>query len=661
MARGKKWTVPFESLGGVACRVDIYEEGYSGSVTNLSTANANAPGVPAAVPFVIEEDDSNDLTHFIRFKTGSLRLVELTYGGLQGLRPRSLRDHYIEAYYGSECVFTGFMQCQEFDDDWVAAPRELEFPIISPLGLLESFTFTPPQTPGLVTLGELMHEVITGLGGGYTGVIYPVASSYEPWTDVISSTVMCPFNSAFKHYDSASKLYDPKDYKYFIEGICACFGWMVHDTATDIEFTKFDYTNQNYSRLTIAGLLNPASGWSGVQQRADSFSSYYTNTDNNAMQSMVLPLKEINLNLEGADIKDKSLGTDHTQSGMLGMVGGTNQDNKPWRGAALTQIGPDVDGDHIGTPTFSTNGEVYYAGLFPLGYGTADVDAVTIGMQENWLLKYSTGWSSGSLLLKAVFYGMLPISSSGDCLLKLKIERGISLFEMASQDYTTFTMNLVIKVGSMYYYLDNDIMTTTPTLNSITIDGNTGKVVPNKSLALNSAYNDVDGIIFRPRNTAWNVNDTIEVMLYDNGQMGLADGEYLRFTELSLKNPSGLDDPYNSYYESRETINIGGSSTGVESRDVTVNFNNYVFNRGEHSFGDSDGDITGSNPTFPYMFVPLTVLTEKVKRTATPGFDEYAALWTYWISGWRWRMIAHNFNLVDDEHQITLARSTTIE
>jgi hypothetical protein len=157
------------------------------------------------------------------------------------------------------------------------------------------------------------------------------------------------------------------------------------------------------------------------------------------------------------------------------------------------------------------------------------------------------------------------------------------------------------------------------------------------------------------------VNDTIEIMLYDNGQMGLADGEYLRFTELSLKNPSGLDDPYNSYYESRETIKIGGSSTGVESRDVTVNFNNYVFNRCEHSFGDSDGDITGSNPTFPYMFVPLTVLTEKVKRTATPGFDEYAALWTYWISGWRWRMIAHNFNLVDDEHQITLARSTTIE
>ena len=48
---------------------------------------------------------------------------------------------------------------------------------------------------------------------------------------------------------------------------------------------------------------------------------------------MVLPLKEINLNLEGAEIKDMSLGTDHTQSGMLGM-GGKNQDNKPWRGAA---------------------------------------------------------------------------------------------------------------------------------------------------------------------------------------------------------------------------------------------------------------------------------------------------------------------------------------
>ena len=659
MARGKKWTVPFESLGGVACRVDIYEEGYSGSVTNLSTANANAPGVPAAVPFVIEEDDSNDLTHFIRFKTGSLRMVELTYGGLQGLRPRSLRDHYIEAYYGSECVFTGFMQCQEFDDDWVAAPRELEFPIISPLGLLESFTFTPPQTPGLVTLGELMHEVITGLGGGYTGVIYPVASSYEPWTDVISSTVMCPFNSAFKHYDSASKLYDPKDYKYFIEGICACFGWMVHDTATDIEFTKFDYTNQNYSRLTIAGLLNPASGWSGVQQRSDSFSSYYTNTDNNAMQSMVLPLKEINLNLEGAEIKDKNLETLYSRSEGRLMDGGAD-----YRGMRLTQIGPDVTGQRVGTAIFDTGGDLSNAGAFPIGYAKIEADAMSVSLQESWVIKYSSGWSADSEIMTVTFFGQTPKDVNGNLLLKLKMERGTTLQDMKASDYDNVTLNLVIKSGGKYYNLSNDTWTSSFTLNAVTIDGQTGKVTPNKTFSGGpaigpaSSIGDVDGIMFT---MDYAVDAPVEVSLYTNSTSGLNDGDYLRITEMALKNPGDICEPYSSYYESRDHIKLATVGGGVESRDITVNFNNYSTYHCEHSFGDPSNGPDGSNPTFPYMFVPLTVLTEKVKRTATPGFDEYAALWTYWISGWRWRMIAHNFNLVDDEHQITLARSTTIE
>lgn len=665
MARGKKWTVPFVSLNGTNCRVDIYEEGYNGSVTELSTANPSAPGVADAKPFEIVEDDSNDMTHFIRFKTGALRLVELTYGGLADLMPRSLTDHYIEAYYGSQLVFTGYMQCQEFDNDWVEVPRVLEFPIISPLGLLDAYNFQVPASPGLMTLGQLMNEVVTGLNAGYTGVIYPVSGSYEPWTDVISSTVLIPFKDQFRHYDTAAELWEPRDYKYFIEGICACFGWMVHDTPTDIEFTRYDLPNSsNCSQLTVAGLLNPSApgAWSGVQHRSASFSTYYENVDNNAMQSVIMPLKEVNLNLEDVEIKDKRLNTEHTTSGMV--AGGYDNDNRPWRFAPLTQVGPDVDGDHIGTPVITTGGELYNAGLFPMAYGNAEADAKSIGVQESWVLKYSTGWSAGSLLLKAVFHGMVPMSSAGECLLKIKIERGTSLWEMAANDYDTFTMNLVIKVGGLYYNMANDVMSSSITYNSITIDGDTGKVTPNKTItSANSSYGDVDGIIFRPATTGWGVIDAVEVMLYDNGNMGLEDGEYLRFTEISINDPSSLDDAYNIYYNDRSTIKVGGNSTGVETKDITVNFNNYTFNRGEHSFGDASRVIGGSYPLYPYLFAPMTVLMEKVRRKAgtTIDFNEYAALWTYWISGWRWRMIAMNFNLRDDEYQVTLARSSTIE
>ena len=81
-------------------------------------------------------------------------MVELTYGGLQGLRPRSLRDHYIEAYYGSECVFTGFMQCQEFDDDWVAAPPRAGIPHHIALGFVGIVYVYPTANAGAGDAGR---------------------------------------------------------------------------------------------------------------------------------------------------------------------------------------------------------------------------------------------------------------------------------------------------------------------------------------------------------------------------------------------------------------------------------------------------------------------------------------------------------------------------
>lgn len=659
MGRKIKWRLQFKSLNNTDCTVNIYEEGYTGSTIT--------PLIGAAVPFEIQEEDSNDLTRFVRHKTAYLRVVETTYGELDALMPTSIRHHFVEAYYGSERVFTGFMQCQQFDNGWVAAPRELEFPLVSPLGLLDSFNFSVPSELKLVTLGSLMNELMIGLNpyesstststtsSDYGYVIYPRTSSYSPWDNLIHSTVMCPFNDSFKHYDESSKLFSPRDYRYFIEGICACFGWTVHDTPSAIVFAQYDYTG-NYSRLSVSGLKN-LTGWESVQQLSDSFNSYYSNADNNALQSQVMPLKEVVLELEEPEIKKKSLGTSHTTSS-LGSVG-INSDYNLYAYARLTQIGPDVNGDHIGTPNIGTEGQIYSPGLYPLAYGTAEQNAVTIGVQENWWLKYSTGWSAGSLLLKVIFYGMMPINSNGECLLKLQIERGTSMFDMKVSDYTSFTVNLVIKVGSKYYNMTNDTMTSSFTLNAVTINGATGKVTPNKTL--NGNHSDVDGILFRPWETGWGVIDSIEVSLYDSGITGLADGEYLKFSEVSIANPSTTDESYNSYYRNVGNITIGNNQTGTEDRSINVNFYNYSGHRGEHSFGNSNGSINGEPPTFPYLFRPMVVLQQKVRQIAAINFNEYAAKWTYWIYGWRWRMLAKSFNLRDDEFTITLARSSTIE
>ena len=656
------------SLNGTSCHVDIYEEGYTGNtVTELSENNANAQGYAAAVPFEFQEDDSNDLTHFIRYKTGYIRLVEASYGSLTALFPTSIRHHFVEAYYGNEIVFTGFMQCQEFDNDWVAAPRELEFPVISPLGLLDSFEFEVPSTPGLVTLGSLMSEVMIGLNpwgsnsaySDYDYVIYPGNQTYEPWSFVINSLVICPFNDTFKHYDSADVLYSPKDYKYFIEGICACFGWTVHDTPSAIVFAQYDWEDP-YSQLSVSGLTS-LSGVGWVQQRSDSFNYYYSNADGNAMQSVIMPLKKMKMSLEGVEIKKKELSTKHCRSGYNMVDGGPT-----YRAIALLWNGPEVDGGIIGEAHFDTGGNITNNGLFPIGYGKIEPNALTVGMSESWVLKYNSSWSSYWPLISVKFFGMPPADSNGNLLLKLKMERGTTLQNMKTNGYNDIRLNLVIKVEDKYVNVANGTMSSSYISNAITIDGSTGKVTPNKNFGSSvpigyvDTVGDLDGIFFNIYDYLGMVG-VIEVMLYDNGNTNLNTDDIIRFTEFSIENPGHIDEPFDSFYRDKKEFIIGDNGSGTEERIVTVNFNNYSYWRGEHSFGRKGYLPAGQYPTFPYMFAPLHVLTEKVKMENTPNFNEYAAEWTYWINGWRWRMLAKNFNLRDDLYTITLARSSTIE
>ena len=69
MARAKRWTIPFKSLNGTDCRIDIYDEGYTDTAVELSPNNANAPGYAAAEPIFYEEDNSDNLLNVIRYKT----------------------------------------------------------------------------------------------------------------------------------------------------------------------------------------------------------------------------------------------------------------------------------------------------------------------------------------------------------------------------------------------------------------------------------------------------------------------------------------------------------------------------------------------------------------------------------------------------------------
>ena len=66
MAYGIRWQINFSSVAEKDYRVNILDEGWTGSVTQLTGSDE---------PFVIEEDDDPDTFTPIRTKTGYINIV----------------------------------------------------------------------------------------------------------------------------------------------------------------------------------------------------------------------------------------------------------------------------------------------------------------------------------------------------------------------------------------------------------------------------------------------------------------------------------------------------------------------------------------------------------------------------------------------------------
>jgi hypothetical protein len=311
----KKWTIPFKSFNNISCRIDIYKRDYTGStVTELSTQNALAPGVAAADPIYYEEDDDDNLLTVVRTKTGYINLIETVYGGLSDLYPTKDTDLFVEFYYGSTLNFIGFIQAQSFDNQWKAAPREVSLPIISPLGLLESITmpvYNPPQAISLAALLDDVLDKLGDLGIGYDGVIWPQKTVGLSTT--LSSLVTSPFNPDYSAARGQTvDLFAPVSAQEYIEGLCNCFGWIVHETATKIVFSMFDHTG-NYNYVTAANLrtLTNVQQITQTGETVELLSDYATPADKDGKESAVLPVDKVVLDFEGGYVKSSSFDFSH--------------------------------------------------------------------------------------------------------------------------------------------------------------------------------------------------------------------------------------------------------------------------------------------------------------------------------------------------------------
>ena len=296
MAIAKRWIIPFKSMNGTDCRIDIYEQDWTGGIETIGVGSSNL--VAAANPIYYEEDNDENLLHVIRAKTGYINIVETVYGAMQPLFSQTNDQHYVEFFYNQVLMFQGYLRAEQFENGWESAPRSMSLPITSPLGLAAGWKFSQVGTTlGMVSLGALMRAALEGINSRYMYIIMPSGLTLNvasPFFLEVNDQLINPYGTEYNF--GKGDLYDPITAQDFLEGFCHLFGLIAHDCADTVVFQRVDYTG-NYSRYELSSIEDEDYTGTPVSYPSTpiSLEALFTPCNNDSRESAVNPLKQVTL------------------------------------------------------------------------------------------------------------------------------------------------------------------------------------------------------------------------------------------------------------------------------------------------------------------------------------------------------------------------------
>ena len=283
------WTLNFKSLANRTCVIEI-----DGGGTLLK-------GAPHPIEW--QENDSDNLLSVVRFSTGYLRLVEENFGDLNSLYPSKNNQRRVSFFYGESSqttkrFFKGFVQAQNYDSEWRSGARNVDLPIVSPLGIAAETYFQPIPDYDNVTLGKLLKYVATELE--FDIVWFPqnlLTNSNKPLLTQVNPRVISPYNSKYNYGEN--DIFSPISFNEFLEGFCNLFGLVAHDCCdadgnSVLVFSKFDYSG-NWVRILVSNLDTEYSEYV-YNQPHTTFENLFTISDNQARISMLQPLGKLTIN-----------------------------------------------------------------------------------------------------------------------------------------------------------------------------------------------------------------------------------------------------------------------------------------------------------------------------------------------------------------------------
>lgn len=615
MARAIKWTVPFMSLNGTNCHVDIYEEDYQGEVTTLTGA---------ANPFEYEEDADEDLLNgVIRYRTGYLRVIEETYGDLDDLYPLVNTDRYVEFYYGQTLDFNGYIQAQDFSREWAPGPRVIELPVISPIGLAAGTIVKWDEinvpannySPSWYSIRFVIRYALTALNGGYEGFYFPLLMThlsnlaYMVNELYINSLTFCPFSGTYdKNRDmgDSNNIYKPMTIGDMLTIICTGFGLILHDLPSSPIFQRMDHQGKNM--------------WYGLTGMYTEYPQDITDLTDVASvasadneESKIMPLSKIEVTYDGSD---------------------------SFPGMTFCRCRGYARGCAIADREFCTNGLQIgdFEGTFsPVGInnnGLIDNGKVCLGayggrsLEEMIIWRPASNWTSGHLIARIIFFEWDGYSAR----LQFKHRYGTSIENMNNPSYSLIgyaTVGVKISTGSTSIVDTGGISGGNPdhevgfTFNHV---GTPKPLVVEFYMGIDSidwihAISDVNLVKYETASSAYlNKNKELTTFTIDGTPSN---------TEGSITRGCGINSP------TQNVIRYDGNIiTGTD----------YV-------------DLSNADPRYPHLLQAQDRLQIDMKMTYQNPSVLYFNRMSLWSSNKKWRMLARSFQPWNDVHRLTFHHS----
>lgn len=164
MAWGLKWQCCFQSFDSeTQYAVNIYEQGYTGTVTQLTGAD---------VPFETAEDSDDDIFTSVRTQSGYLRVIDTDGTLMEEIVPanntqnlvRLMEGTYNNGFIGTTVKWQGFLSAQAYTQPWDGQAYKLELPLISVLGALNEIQIDSSMAGTQENVSFLLVQAMSQLG-----------------------------------------------------------------------------------------------------------------------------------------------------------------------------------------------------------------------------------------------------------------------------------------------------------------------------------------------------------------------------------------------------------------------------------------------------------------------------------------------------------------